>query len=417
MKEEEKESNSESKFVDLLHQFEQILESNPLIDEVGFIHPSQFAKLTEEAGDDIAIPSSDGATFWCRDNKLGVSTQVLLPLYNAAKHAFMAAVGEYKRLGDDVVSDDKVESEVMMHSRALLLLSSDFGTAWNSRKLVVSKKQHLSKFMDELLLSELVLSYSPKSDHAWSHRRWVIKSVTGKCSTVQEIVRKESELVEKIAERSKMNYRAWSHRCWLVSYMTREQVLQELKKSRNWAELHVADNCCFHYRRRLMLRILKDSSCKQENASSDYAEIYKAWKEELDWNETLIKRYIGREALWLHRRFLSLCWMKQFATDLCNASSHSEQKISISNGFGFFVDNELRLLDSCSTVLNNDFDDFEAQARLSATYILWLAKQIPEFQLELQEKITEENLKSMLSKMCPERSCLWDSLMGLDGNV
>ena len=46
-----------------------------------------------------------------------------------------------------------------------------------------------------------------------------------------------------------MNYRAWNHRCWLVSYMTREQVLHELKKSRNWAGLHVADNCCFHYRR------------------------------------------------------------------------------------------------------------------------------------------------------------------------
>jgi hypothetical protein len=26
------------------------------------------------------------------------------------------------------------------------------------------------------------------------------------------------------------------------------QVLHELKKSRNWAGLHVADNSCFHYR-------------------------------------------------------------------------------------------------------------------------------------------------------------------------
>lgn len=31
-------------------------------------------------------------------------------------------------------------------------------------------------------------------------RRWVIKSIAGKCSTLQEIVTKESELVEKIAE-------------------------------------------------------------------------------------------------------------------------------------------------------------------------------------------------------------------------
>ncbi|KAG2696714.1 hypothetical protein I3760_07G072400 [Carya illinoinensis] len=201
MKKKEGSSYPESKPVDLLHQFEHILEADPLIDEVGFIHPSQFAKLTEEADDATDIPTSECPSFWNRDHKFGVSTLVLLPLYNAAKLAFMAAIGEYKRLGPDVVvSGDGLESEVMKHSRALLLLSPDFGTAWNSRKLIVSKKQDLSIFMDELLLSELVLSYSPKSDHAWSHRRWVIKSVTGKCSTLQEILRKESELVEKIAE-------------------------------------------------------------------------------------------------------------------------------------------------------------------------------------------------------------------------
>ena len=63
-------------------------------------------------------------------------------------------------------------------------------------------------------------------------------------------------------QRSKMNYRAWNHRCWLVSYMTREQVLHELKKSRNWAGLHVADNCCFHYRRVSFLMNLNKLQCK-----------------------------------------------------------------------------------------------------------------------------------------------------------
>lgn len=105
-------------------------------DEVGFIHPSQFAKLTEEADDATDIPTSECPSFWNRDHKFGVSTLVLLPLYNAAKLAFMAAIGEYKRLGPDVVvSGDGLESEVMKHSRALLLLSPDFGTAWNSRSL------------------------------------------------------------------------------------------------------------------------------------------------------------------------------------------------------------------------------------------------------------------------------------------
>ena len=80
------------------------------------------------------------------------------------------------------------------------------------------------------------------------------------------------------------------------------------------------------------------------------------------------------KALWLHRRFLSLCWMKQFATNLHDVSSHSELKISTSNSFNSFIDNELHLLNSCSTIPDNDFEDFQAQATYSATYILWLTK-------------------------------------------
>lgn len=121
------------------------------------------------------------------------------------------------------------------------------------RKLLVSKKQQVSMFVDELLLSKLVLSYSPKSEQAWNHRyymlhfllvalspslknqyfpedyniclnfdyrlilrlwsmnshlmhrsilsrRWVIKSISANCSNFNEILGKESEVVEKIAE-------------------------------------------------------------------------------------------------------------------------------------------------------------------------------------------------------------------------
>ncbi|KAL6499736.1 hypothetical protein OROGR_027646 [Orobanche gracilis] len=67
-------------------------------------------------------------------------------------------------------------------------------------KLIVSKKQLVPMFMDELVLSALVLSYSPKSERAWSHRRWVIKMIAGKCANLQEIVGRESELVKTFAE-------------------------------------------------------------------------------------------------------------------------------------------------------------------------------------------------------------------------
>lgn len=127
---------------------------------MGFIHPSQFSELAKEAG----RSSKDGlmgykeseaniydSVFWSRDHKLGISTTVLLPLYRAAKHALMEAIRQYQIINDlqrernDLKDDNAststsssisfLESDIMKHSRALLLLSCDFGTAWNFRFL------------------------------------------------------------------------------------------------------------------------------------------------------------------------------------------------------------------------------------------------------------------------------------------
>ncbi|CAI8606685.1 unnamed protein product [Vicia faba] len=424
------ESNSYGKATELLHQLENILESDALIDELGFIHPSQFSLLNEESpistnlsaesvrlsADRIA--SSDELYFWNRDHKLGISTHILLPLYKAAKHAFMTAFKQYKMRGnqsDNVglcLRHDHLESILLRHSRSLLLLSCDFMTAWNCRKLLVSRKKQVSMFVDELLLSEVVLSYSAKSEQAWSHRRWVIKSISANCSNLEEILAKESELVEKIAERSKMNYRAWNHRCWLISYMTKEQVLSEMRKSRSWASLHVSDNCCFHYRRRLLQKMMEDQSCAKETASYGHnADIVQAMKDELEWNETLIKRYVGREALWLHRRFLSSCWINSFLADSNDGSHHSKEATSIYHDVGTFLQKELSLF-LASTFVDDDYGDFQAQATHSASYILWLKVQLPKpLENELLEKIKDVDLKTILDKSCPERSSLFNYFM------
>lgn len=130
-------------------------------DELGFIHPSQFSLLNKESGISAnlsgeAIHDSAGRIassqecskqenlyFWNRDHKLGISTHVLLPLYRAAKHAFMTTFKQYKMRGnksDEVgvcfpasSSCDNLESILLRHSRSLLLLSCDFMTAWNCR--------------------------------------------------------------------------------------------------------------------------------------------------------------------------------------------------------------------------------------------------------------------------------------------
>nr|GMD58190.1 protein prenyltransferase alpha subunit repeat-containing protein 1 [Ipomoea batatas] len=184
---------SESIAWNLLNQLEYILESDPLIDEIGFIHPSQFDALNEEVGStswsaESISQSADkanisGKVLWSRDHKLGISTTALLPLYKAAKHAFMDSLRQYKmhtKVKDECGEGNVpkcpspsltiLEKEVMKHSKSILLLSCDFATAWNFRKLLVSEQQEYSMFMEELVLSDLVLSYSPKSERAWSHR-------------------------------------------------------------------------------------------------------------------------------------------------------------------------------------------------------------------------------------------------------
>ncbi|KAG2302297.1 hypothetical protein Bca4012_060616 [Brassica carinata] len=402
-------SCSQEDCIDLLNQFEHVLESDPLIDEVGFIHPSQFTMLDKEAGS-----SSDGtsAIFWNQDHKLGISTDILIPLCKVAKHAFLAALKEYKRheheaLTNNIssgVSRPTLVSKVMKHSQAVLLLSSDFGTAWNARKLILSKQnQPLEAFTEELRLSRLILSNCPKSEPTWSHRRWIIKMISQSISTPQDIITEESELVESIGERSKMNYRAWYHRCWLVSYMTIEQVLQELNKSKRWAGLHVADSSCFHYRRRLMLRVLEPLKVKASNANDKTPETHKIWREELDWNKELVKRYLGREALWLHRRFLSLNWIMYFCRNL---SSEAGQIIFVNEEAGTFIDDEIHLLESSMTVPDNKFEDFQAQALHASVYMLWLTKHIPELWRMLEEKLGTEKLKCVLNTVDQERPSL-----------
>ncbi|KAM3376825.1 putative protein isoform X1 [Capsicum galapagoense] len=409
--------------VELLSHLEGILESDPLIDEIGFIHPSQFASLNE----DIGTPSTSvgsvqkktsGTLFWGRDHKLGISTNVLFPLYVAAKNAFLEAYKNYKvHHRDDKNASScssssplSLESELMKHSRALLLLSCDFGTAWNSRKLVLSKKQSLYMFMNELIFSSVVLSHSPKSEQTWSQRRWVVKMIAGNCSNLREIMERESELVKKLAERSKMNYRAWYHRCWLVSYMSEEQMLQEFNKSREWAGLHVADNSCFHYRARLMLRLFKESQHSQDQDASFDPELHELLKDEFDWVEKLIKRYVGREALWLHRRFLSTCWIRYFACGDHNRTLPSNPRNIRTVDIDMFIDNELELFCSCTILPDSDFEDYQAQATFAATYMVWLKTQLSgALAIDIQ-KMETSRLKSLLTNVCPEKSLLWNSL-------
>ncbi|OEL27770.1 hypothetical protein BAE44_0011208 [Dichanthelium oligosanthes] len=363
---------------DLLHHFERVLYSDPLIDEVGFLHPTQFASLG--CGQDGDSPSRalqfHHRYFWCRDHKLAISSEILPELYRAARHAYHNARNAPLSV-----------THLMGHTKALLLLCPDLLTAWNSRKMVLLENYDFAKLQDELQLCALILSYSPKNESTWSHRRWVLKQVAEQHQDMTELVEKESLLVKEIAE-----------------------VLDELKKSTRWSELHVADSCCFHYRRSLLLALLDSCLVNGEDSFSWESETYLLWKEELRWDEILIRRYQGRESLWNHRRFLSQRWIQHLLAieETCPATTSQVD---------LFISKEIGLLSECLNGPANEFEESYVQVELSALYVLWISKQVPAVKRKLEESlhsVSMGSLKDVLVRACrPEKRRLWMNLLGL----
>nr|VDD30248.1 unnamed protein product [Brassica oleracea] len=179
-------------------------------------------------------------------------------------------------------------------------------------------------------------------------------------------------------------------------------VLQELNKSKRWAGLHVADSSCFHYRRRLMLRVLEPLKVKGSNANDKF-DAHKTLMEELDWNKGLLKRYLGRETVEMSTNIFYLCCTFGFCR---NQLSETGESIFTNEETGIFIGNEIHLLESSMTVLDNKFEDFRAQALHASVYMLWLTKHIPEVWSMLEEKLGTEKLKCVLSTVDQERPLL-----------
>lgn len=126
-----------------------------------------FLLEDESSQSEPAHCNSSDACFWHNEHKLGISSLVLVELYRAAKDAFMVSHRRCGMLSNSQCKKDEkldehasvcstsvldiAEIEVMRHSKALLLLSCDFGTAWNSRYIHIPPFPH--RLTDPTLLS------------------------------------------------------------------------------------------------------------------------------------------------------------------------------------------------------------------------------------------------------------------------
>lgn len=119
--------------------------------------------------------------------------------------------------------------------------------------------------------------------------------------------------------------------------------------------------------------------------------------------------FVFSKALWLHRRFLSLFWMKHLTSNNQNINCRSLCKSSENDDIFTFINAELKLLSHCTIIPDNVFEDYEAQTIHSATYFMWLAKQMPlPFGIELRNSSLYGPLETLLKKT--GKSFLLDSL-------
>ncbi|CAM6114677.1 unnamed protein product [Calypogeia fissa] len=522
----------------LLSQLDRIFQSDPLIDELGFVHPSQLTSLhaaDESTTNDLPFPNAetnntrgstisastgaeepharadcsrksehgvdrldteglsfqeeegvdvlpyDPTAFWCGDHKLAVSMLALAPMYKCARAAFMSIRSDYKKLlqaeegpwsaqqsetvgvigtmpslveykcyekSNTAAEKLRLEDNLMSYSRALVLINCDYASAWSTRRRVIlSRAVNHELLSEELRMAGVVLSCGPKSEETWAYRRWVINQmISGGISQpeLDLLLEAESKLVEAVAERSLMNYRAWRHRCWLVSQMSFLQVGIELHRTKAWASSHVADNCCFHFRRTLLLKLVNSKVPERNQLSLRKMTVVEKemdmkslrvslldgpvttvlWKEEMDWTKDLIQLYIGREALWIHLRFLLFSWVEQvgpmFICRISRTALANDEKVSgdmketlcdiyIEQAF---VDD---CLCACSSVLTEAGD---RQREFAATYRLWLRlvgqqqnKPSGRNGCQTTHQDDFDSLEQLLHDVAPYRKQLWAGLL------
>lgn len=90
---------------------------------------------------ELQVLRYDQTVFWNNNHKLAISIQALPQLYNAALRAYMDVNKSYKspdKDSSDIAScggdfNNFLENELLKHTKALLILSYDFRSAWNSR--------------------------------------------------------------------------------------------------------------------------------------------------------------------------------------------------------------------------------------------------------------------------------------------
>ena len=184
-------------------------------------------------------------------------------------------------------------SQLNVITRVLLCYSSECLTSWNiRRRLILSKAMPIS---GEIRFSEILLRLKPKSEQLFRYRRWLLKQLDAREISLE----KETDVLNRTAEKHFVNYASWQHRRWVVQYLN-VNIDEELRRNRSWLEKNISDSSGFSFRAHLVSK-----KASQKNVL----------EEELAINETMIRFYLDRESLWIYRQTLIFLGMNVFNVD------------------------------------------------------------------------------------------------------
>lgn len=199
------------------------------------------------------------------DHKLGLSCQMLKPLFSYAIDEFHSILNEVK-YGRKELSNMIVQDDILRLTRAILLVKGDMPMAYNLRKQLLVNGQLLD-IDNELLFLSFLFSHHPKSPSSWQHRRWClnIRNSKNKCNNSEVELKPflsdvemniELDLCTIMSEKYPKNYYSWLHRLWLLEGMTIVQLESELKFTSTWLISHVSDHSAASHRCQIIFRIV-----------------------------------------------------------------------------------------------------------------------------------------------------------------
>ncbi|KAK3293450.1 uncharacterized protein B0H64DRAFT_213658 [Chaetomium fimeti] len=189
--------------------------------------------------------------------------------------AFMVARQRLREHIDGI--KPQTADEVLATTGLILLFDPEYLTAANSRKRVIqaeisssgaarSSLEKEKRFLDSLLTSRL--HRHTKSPTLWSHRRWLITTLTSVNMPV-DILGDIRDVVFVAGERHSRNYYAWCHARFLVG-LRRDNPAETLAAVQGWCFQHHTDISGWSF---LSFLLNAENSTNAESGRATFTEV------------------------------------------------------------------------------------------------------------------------------------------------